>query len=746
MSDTNKTKVYGDNKSDKTGIYNAEQSKENKTGIYSNNQSDKTGVYSSESDTAGKYNQGICVGDELTIREKRFRVIDIISEGTGEANVYKLEDTGKKLFALKLYYEFNHASEEPNGVALSRIQKLDDPDILKLIDYGVGADKYLGKFCYEISDFALGGNLFDVDDFEKKYSPDFVEKEVIPQIYLALTKLHQFKIFHCDLKPGNILYKDTEQNDIVIGDYGSAKAYDLESEKSIRKSSTVKGTEFYLPPEQARGIVSEKNDYYSFGMVLLHLIYPHSITGGSDFKKVDSDKFEQIVERQYSQKPIVDFNPAYRRLNNLIEGLTLLNHINRWGPNEVERWLNGENIEISYFTQKASDVKPLKIGPVEIADAVAFVRYLDTKASWFEDLFEDEDVFKIIKDWLDNYIGIPDRKRFEKMVSLYRPSGKLVLKEAVCLFLTPNRTLHIENEQYDFFNNKNINLVVTNYIHKIDTVYKLITTDELSMHLFRLEFILKTLYYQVNDNQAVKAILAKLYGPADTPLQLPEQFDYNCPLHKLFHKSVGEEKIYPVFISIAHAFNPDRPYPDNNNQALKNIEDLAVFYIQKPEIYEDKYHRFERTALLKKLNHEKAIGLNMKDFCSELLSKYAELQLKLDYISFDKICNVHYSLCWVLEAFLKSRNINVPYILKDESGFIYAEKNVGLTASAVKMFSDYLKKEHAGSRFTEASLAEIETRFTQAHRKYFRLNNIISVVSIILIIGLVVAIIYKLTV
>lgn len=747
MNDNDKTKTYGNvNSNDKTGLYKSDSDHENKTGLYGLGDGSKTGVYSDSSTASAKFEQGIAVGDALTINNTNYRVVEVISEGTGEANVFKIENDDKKQFALKLYYEFRNVSEEPNGIALGRIQQLDDPDILKLISFGVGPNKYLGKYCYEISEFAFGGNLFDVEDFSMKYTPSFIESEVIPQIYLALTKLHEYKIYHCDLKPGNILYKDKEQTDLILGDYGSAKAYDLESEKSIRKSSTVKGTEFYLPPEQARGIVSEKNDYYSFGMVLLHLLYPNALTAGNDFGKVDNDKFEQIVERQYSQKPIVDFNPVYKRLNNLIEGLTLLNHLNRWGPAEVERWMNGETIDISYYATKASDVKPLKLGPVVIADAIEFTRYLETKASWFEDLFEDEDVYKLIKDWLDSYIGIPDRKRFEKLVSLYRPAGKAILKEAVCMFFAPDRPLIVENQNFNFTNTNNINKLVSDFIAKIDENYRLFSSDMVAIYIFKLEFVLKSLYYQSDGKDAIKAVLAKLYTVFDEAVELPDQFDYNCSLTKHFNRTKGEDNIYQSFIKLAYALNPERPYIDNNNKAIADIEELAVYYVKNKDLFEDKYHKLERTGLLQKFGNQKVKDNNLKNFCESILLKHSELQLKINYISFEKICQVHYSVCWVLDTYLKKHDVDEVFVIKEDDSKIYAEKNTGSTTKALQKFMDGIESDNGGQAFSEASLKDIKNQFTAAHRKYFRLNNIVSAVSIVLIVGMLVAIVYKITV
>jgi serine/threonine protein kinase len=730
MAENDKTHLYGDDTNNKTGIYNSSDN-------------NKTGIYSSSENKGNKTSQGINAGDILRLKAKDYTVLKVISEGTGEANVYQITDpTGQKL-ALKLYYEFKSDTEEPNGLALERIQKLNDPDILRLYDFGIGEDKYNGKHCFEISDFAEGGNILEVADFRKKYSPKFIEENIIPQLYLAITRLHEFKIYHCDLKPGNILYKDKEQTDLILGDYGSAKAYDLKSEKALRKSTTIKGTEIYLPPEQARGIVSEKNDYYSFGMVLLHLLYPESLTSDNICREIDKDKFEQMVERQYNLKPVIDFNPKFKRLNALIEGLTLVNHINRWGSDEIEKWLKGENLKVSYRTKGASDIKPLTIGPVEISNAEEFIAYIESKQTWFQDLFEDPEVFRLIKDWLDNYIGIPDRKRFEKVVSIYKISGKLLLQAAVTMFLLPQRPLKVESQLFDFYNSENISITVTDYIAKIDSIYKFTNIELLSQYFFQLEYSLKALHYLNPENQTIVALLSKLYNPLTSKTKLTEEFDFKTFIPAHINPAKGQQN-YEYMIWAFNAFNKGRPYPDNDNKPIELAEDLAVFYMKNKKLYDDKYHTFERNALLISFNLNKYANTSLSELVGNTLSKYAETIISIDYISFDKLCNVHYSVVSVLSSYLKVYGIDDIISFNEKKGFIYAEQNIGSAGKAANAFLEYLKDKHKDANFSPESLENLRTSFIKEHKKYNLMNNVVMVVATILIVVMVVAIILRL--
>ena len=80
----------------------------------------------------------------------------------------------------------------------------------------------------------------DVKKLKEKYTPNFTEKELIPQIFKGILRLHENKIYHCDLKPQNVFFLDTEQKEIVIGDYGSAKHLNLMQRKNHVKQQQLK--------------------------------------------------------------------------------------------------------------------------------------------------------------------------------------------------------------------------------------------------------------------------------------------------------------------------------------------------------------------------------------------------------------------------------------------------------------------------------------------------------------------------
>ena len=711
-NDNDKTTTYGD-------------SENNKTETYGNSENQKTTAYNSKQEETAAYTDiqnkefksrthGIGVGDKLNLKNNEYVITGIISEGTGEATIYKVEDNSKKTFAVKLYFEFTNSKEEPNFETLNRIKDVTDPDILKLHDFGVGANKYQGRYCFEISDYAEGGDLFAVANFKEKYTKDFIEKNIVPEILHGIRKLHEFKIYHCDLKPSNIFFKDINQTDLLIGDYGSAKAYDLETEKEVRKSSTVKGTDAYLPPEQARGIISEKNDYYSFGVILLHLLYPEQLASENNTRQVDKRKFEKIVERQYNSQPVVDFNPSYKRLNNLIEGLTLINHLNRFGKTEVEKWLNGEDVEVKYKATETSSVQAVKLGYATIKTDKDFVNVLETQTNWYDDLIEDPDTFSTVKNWMDSYRDIPTRKVFDSMIKFYQPLGKDYVKESLLRYFDPEREIRIDMNSFNFFSSNNIKKDVEAYIAKLDDIWKITGIDKLRFYIFQLEFSLRQLKKSASGESAilVGSLIDKVYsvfGLVQKPFD-----DFKTETQTKIN-SKDEGGTYRLLTNLFYTFNAERTFKDSKNVAVKTIDALGLFYVQNESSFADKYLKIEKERFLRKLNKNELNTLDYKQFIFEVFKDKAEAQVELVNLTFDKHRDykVNYKFYKSLNSFLSQNKISTDFTSRADENLLYENRRRFFQSfkSECENFVSTVTDKHNITTLTDENLSQIRKKF-----------------------------------
>jgi hypothetical protein len=157
-------------------------------------------------------------------------------------------------------------------------------------------------------------------------------------------------------------------------------------------------------------------------------------------------------------------------------------------------------------------------------------------------------------------------------------------------------------------------------------------------------------------------------------------------------------------------------------------------------LFDDKYHIYERNALLRKFKSSQFIGLKLEELINKVLSIHSEIKFNLYYISFKKLCNVHYSINLVLDNYLKQNGINDTIMFKEDLGYIYVDKNRLFAGSAANAFMEYLKREHGTIQSIPDSLKQAKNEFIKHYRKYFLFSRVISIVTVLFIISVIVAI------
>ncbi|MBI3855943.1 MAG: protein kinase, partial [Planctomycetes bacterium] len=136
--------------------------------------------------------------------------------------------------------------------------------------------------------------------------------EFLRQAALAVHYAHGEGVIHRDLKPHNLMVEgdpakrgDPAEFRVYVMDFGLAKQAAGESTLSV--SGTVLGTPSYMPPEQARGLMTQVNarsDVYSLGATLYEIL-----TDRAPFKHENVyEILKQVVEEE--PKPPRKLNPS----------------------------------------------------------------------------------------------------------------------------------------------------------------------------------------------------------------------------------------------------------------------------------------------------------------------------------------------------------------------------------------------------------------------------------------------------
>lgn len=163
------------------------------------------------------------------------------------------------------------------------------------------------KQLYLVQEFIQGQTL------EREfYKGNFTENqiwELLKNILPILKFIHDRKVLHRDIKPGNIMRRSHDGKLILI-DFGVAKQI---TDSALFYTGTAVGTPGYMSPEQEKGKALPASDLYSLGVTCIQLL-----TGVSPFELFDFSN-HRWVWRDYLPNGRTVSDRLARILNKLLQ-------------------------------------------------------------------------------------------------------------------------------------------------------------------------------------------------------------------------------------------------------------------------------------------------------------------------------------------------------------------------------------------------------------------------------------------
>ena len=178
------------------------------------------------------------------------------------------------------------------------IARLNHPNIVRIIDVFEE-----NGTAYYVMEYAEGGSLADKVRAQGHLS-EAVATRYIKQVAEALDYIHQRKMNHLDVKPGNIMLN--ENDDAVLIDFGLAKQYDAVTGGQT-STSPVGISDGFAPMEQYKpggvGEFTPETDIYALGATFFKLLTGVTPPSASDVME-DGVPVDELEKNRTSGKVI----------------------------------------------------------------------------------------------------------------------------------------------------------------------------------------------------------------------------------------------------------------------------------------------------------------------------------------------------------------------------------------------------------------------------------------------------------
>jgi len=187
----------------------------------------------------------------------------------GSSKVYLVRDTHGEIFALKRVTTENSKQLEAFQNEVVLLQQLRDRDsVIQVVDAEVDREKGRINIVMEAGDMDLGRFL----QAQPRLSLIQIQ-HLWKQMLEAVQVIHQERIVHSDLKPGNFLLINGR---LKVIDFGIAKRISNDT-TNIQRDASV-GTLSYMAPEavkQGQLKLGRASDIWSLGIILYQMVYGH---------------------------------------------------------------------------------------------------------------------------------------------------------------------------------------------------------------------------------------------------------------------------------------------------------------------------------------------------------------------------------------------------------------------------------------------------------------------------------------
>lgn len=234
-----------------------------------------------------------------------YEPVQVISEGPISSVYLTRERQSARMAVLKVLRQVPDSGGEIHFDRFLQeyelIARVNHPNVVRIFDLGVADDH-----AFIAMEYCSGGSLKRRITEGIDAEQAFVWMRVMAE---ALGALHSVGIYHRDLKPTNVMFRDDDSP--VLIDFGLAKEAHLKA--AITGTGAIFGTPYYMSPEQGQGNpVDQRSDIYSLGIVFFEMLTARKPFDGSAAMAVIIQHREAPIPRLVG--PAARFQPAIERM------------------------------------------------------------------------------------------------------------------------------------------------------------------------------------------------------------------------------------------------------------------------------------------------------------------------------------------------------------------------------------------------------------------------------------------------
>ena len=145
------------------------------------------------------------------------------------------------------------------------------------------------------------------------------------------------------------------------------------------------------------------------------------------------------------------------------------------------------------------------------------------------------------------------------------------------------------------------------------------------------------------------------------------------------HIGINDRKLetfHRNLLAMFYAFNPKRGFRDNKNIEHPSLEEMGLFFVKQPNLFNDQYLYAEKEVFLEKINFKHLSSLTYKPFIFEIFKHQAQTEIEFISLTFDKYRNneLAYKFYKSLNSFLDSKNIHTDFTDRSDYNLEYKGK------------------------------------------------------------------------